>query len=159
MWPAQRFQSAPHPKVRRNEPIRIRRPLNSPFQSAPHPKVRRNKNYPCFRFQHPVSIRSSPEGEEKQEDRGLLTHLKKFQSAPHPKVRRNSRTKFALLASLPVFQSAPHPKVRRNGCPPMPIVVPYSVSIRSSPEGEEKLGARERLPSPINGFNPLLTRR
>ena len=38
------------------------------FQSAPHPKVRRNAEYQAYGGPEEVSIRSSPEGEEKQSE-------------------------------------------------------------------------------------------
>ena len=111
-----------------------------------------------------VSIRSSPEGEEKRYQITLYRSGKTFQSAPHPKVRRNTipgalflPTEVSIRSSpegeeklgnaspsyhpMPRFQSAPHPKVRRNipGESSIDAYSPY-VSIRSSPEGEEKLG-------------------
>ena len=61
------------------------------FQSAPHPKVRRNlSDVPIAFAMDKVSIRSSPEGEEKLTRFFAIFSVILFQSAPHPKVRRNA---------------------------------------------------------------------
>ena len=84
------------------------------IRSSPEGEEKRG-GIPLARVGVVVSIRSSPEGEEKLDPDWVVGWQERFQSAPHPKVRRNFVTKYQLFN-------------------------PFAVSIRSSPEGEEKHG-------------------
>ena len=81
-----------------------------------------------------------------------------FQSAPDPKAGREDDD--SLISDLiQMFQSAPDPKAGRERGRVDAVLRGHVVSIRSRPEGRERVVRWNRCRATPTGFNPLPTRR
>ena len=129
------------------------------FQSAPDPKA--GREFPGPRragIPHEVSIRSRPEGRERGAGGSAANGGGGFNPLP---TRRPGESGLARDDVMPAlrFQSAPDPKAGRELGLRGLLLGLIEVSIRSRPEGRERVLPSCPYNRPLSCFNPLPTRR